>query len=312
VSTRALPYRTPAPGRIATEPWFLIADTAQELPPFVDGWDYTTNLRLVRRIRIDRSGACADAGLPPDAPLEICVRVRPSTSLLRAVVARIPIPTDTSQPRPLEAVLAGPELAGTISIETLLELGQHVQGTDPFVASHAGSILWRDETSTALEGDSGLVPMAPVSFAQAGFPQAAAWYISLDTARWDWAALGSLLVLLNTDNPAVATALDHPDDRASTALWDTLGADLVCDLIGRAVEDEAFTELYPDQAEDPAGADEHSLAALVRALARAHLTRPTETVDEALERLGDLHRRDPSMYRAVVQDGLRYPRSVAG
>ena len=186
MSTRALPYRTPAPGRIATEPWFLIADTAQQLPPFVDGWDYTTDLRLLRRIRIDRAG--------------------------------IPVPTDTFQPLQLETVLAGPDLAGTITIETLLELGQDVRGTDPFVASHAGSILWRDETSTALEGDSGLVPMAPVSFAQAGFPRSAAWYIRLDTARWDWAALGSLLVLLNTGRLWTRAHLLHaasPDDPAN-------------------------------------------------------------------------------------------------
>lgn len=310
MSTRTFPYRTPAPGRLATEPWLLVGDAVNELPTFVEGWDYTTDLHLVRKLHIDRAGVCSDTGLPPHTPLEVCVRVRPSTSLLRTVTARVAVPVHSTQPIQIDMLVNGSDLAGSLTVETLLELGQDVPGTDPFVASHAGSILWRDEVSTALEGDSGLVPMAPVSFGEAGFPRSAAWYISLDTARWDWTALGSLLVLLNTDNPAVASALERADDGPASALWDTLGADLVCDLIGRAVEDESFTELCRDLAEDSGAVDEHSLAALVRALVRAHLTRPTETVDEALDRLGDLHRRDPSMYRALVQEGLRYPRSV--
>jgi hypothetical protein len=310
MSSRALPYRVPAESMVSTDPWSVFGDTVYELPPFIDGWDYATDLHLFRGVRIDREGFCAGAGLPPATPLSVCVRIRPSTSLIRRVVARLPVPPGASQPLRIEAKLLGAELSGNITIETLLELGQDIHVSDPFIASRGGSILWQEETSTALEGDSGLVPMAPVSFAQAGLPPSAAWYVSLDTGRWDWTALGSLLVLLNTDNPVVATCLGHPDDPSAGVLWSTLGTDLVTDVVGRAVEDVAFMELCDDLSDSPTAADPYSLAALVRALVRTHLVRPTETVDEALRRLRDLHLRDPSLYRASVQDGLRYLRGV--
>jgi hypothetical protein len=121
--------------------------------------------------------------------------------------------------------------------------------------------------------------------------------------------MGSLLVLLNTDNQAVAAALADPATPAAGALLDTLEVDLVTDLVGRAVGDEAFREAYMDSGEE-GPEDDYSIGALVRALVRVRLTFANESVDEALVRLRELRSQDPSRYRAAVQHGLAYPRSA--
>ncbi len=100
-------------------------------------------------------------------------------------------------------------------------------------------MLWREATVVPLEGAGGLLPLAPVGFAHQGYlPAAAAWQISLDSTEWHHAAMGTLLVLLNTDNKTVAQALNgNLDETAASVLGDTLQVDVVADLVGKALDD---------------------------------------------------------------------------
>ncbi|WP_143447978.1 hypothetical protein [Kineosporia sp. R_H_3] len=278
----------------------------------LEGWDYATDLHLRRSVVVDCDGVRSDAGLRTDIPIRICVRSRPSSSLIRTLEATVPLAAGGRQSITLDVVVAGRNLAGAVTMETVLELAEDVVEPAPFTAARASSMLWRDEAAASLDGDSGLLPVAPVSFSAAGLPPGAAWYVSLDTARWEWAAMGSLLVLLNTDNPAVNAALEDPTTAGARSLLDTLEVDLVTDLVGRAVEDERFRDSYLAAGDEDSPDDDFSLGSLVRALVRVRLAQPNESVDEALSRLRELRAGDPSYYRAAVQHGLGYPRSEVG
>lgn len=316
MSVRTFPYRTPAPERVAAEPWHhLAADGLAVFGGPVPGWDYITDLRLTRRVMLDLAGIRTDSGLPPGTPLRISVRSRPSTSLIRTLTAQIHLSPDDVQTAQLDVLVPGRDLSGSVMIETVLELAEARSAAAPFTANRVGSILWRDETGAPLEGDSGLLPVAPAAFSELSLPTSAAWYISLATDRWDWPAMGSLLVLLNTDNPAVTAALPDPATghvpQGAGALFDTLEVDFLTDLVGRALDDEAFHEQYVVHADDDPPDDDYSLGSLVRALVRTRLTGARETVDAALQRLRSQRAQDPSMFRALVQHSLRYPRSTA-
>jgi hypothetical protein len=315
VNVRTYPYRTPSPDRIIAERWSRLDDDGVvDFTGPVEGWDYVTDLRLVRRISLDLSGIRADSGLPPETPLKLSVRSRPSTSLIRTLVTSVPLDHGETQSLSVEVVVRGQDLSGSVTVETMIELAATRPHAAPFTPNRAGSILWIDEASAPLEGDSGLLPVAPVPFSTVGLPPSAAWYVSLATGRWDWTAMGSLLVLLNTENPAVVAALPDParDNPApdTAHVFDTLEVDFLTDLVGRALDDDEFIDQYVVTGDEEPPEDDYSLGSLVRALVRTRLTKARETVDEALVRLRDVRAQDPSMFRATVQDGLGYPRSV--
>jgi hypothetical protein len=117
--------------------------------------------------------------------------------------------------------------------------------------------------------------------------------------------MGSLMVLMNTDNPAVAAALADPGTKEAGFLLSAVEADFVADLVGRALEDDLFGE-----SDGPEDDDDFSVGALVRALIRSRLTESNESVGDAMVRLRDLRRRDPSLFRASVQHGVHFPRST--
>ncbi|MFE0458188.1 hypothetical protein ACFW1A_02870 [Kitasatospora sp. NPDC058965] len=284
------------------------AETGPLLPAALPAWDYSTDLTLARIVHLDLAGIREDCGLPDDAPLRLCVRYWPSSSRLRHSAFQAALPTHASQNvTVVELTAPGRDLGGLLTVETLLELAADLRTDHPFVPHRAGSILWHEQTRVALEGAAGLLPTAPVSFSEAGLPAGAAWYVSMDGGDWRQAAMGSLLVLLNTDNPAVRKALEAGHDEATALLWDTLGIDIVTDLVGRALDDEAF-----DEDQEATGSEgDLTMAGLIRSLVRIYLANPTETPAVAIKRLRDERKADPSRFRAYVQKGVGFPREAS-
>ncbi|WP_327022538.1 hypothetical protein [Micromonospora sp. NBC_01739] len=203
----------------------------------------------------------------------------------------------------VEVDISSADLANALILETSVVLTAGAGCSDSFIAHRSGSILWRDQTSIRLEGNAGLLPVAPVSFINQGLPERAAWYVSVDSAEWSSAAMGNLLVLLNEDNEQVSAALRNPKESRAAVLWDALTVDVVYDLVGRALEDEEF----PSEEEPTAPDGEVTTAALVHGLIRAFLRLPSEGLTDAIERLREERRRDPSRLRATVQSSLMFP-----
>ncbi|MFJ5611940.1 hypothetical protein ACIQCJ_21415 [Streptomyces sp. NPDC093221] len=289
------------------EQWRSGDATGEPAPPALTAWDYTTGLVLGRVIEIDLAELREDCGLAPDAPLRLCVRYWPSTSLLRrsAFVQNLPALTARTACE-VQISADSTQLGGFLTVETLIELAADLPSDRQFVATRAGSILWSDQVRIHLEGGAGLLPVAPVSFSEAGLPAGSAWYVSMDGGDWQQAAMGSLLVLLNEDNPAVKEAMESAQGELSGVLWSILEADIVTDLVGRALDDEAFVDETPS--DDPDG--DLTMAGLVRALVRIYLARPGESAEQAIKRLRDERRRDPSRFRADVHAGVKFPREA--
>jgi hypothetical protein len=277
------------------------------MPAALPVWDYTTDVTMARLVRIDLAELREDCGFSADAPLRLSVRYWPSTSLIRqsAFLQELPVDEDTVVVS-VRITAEGAELGGLLTVETTLALAADLPFTDPFVATRSGSILWSDQTRIHLEGAAGLLPIAPVSFREAGLPEGAAWYVSMDSGDWQQAAMGSLLVLLNEDNPTIKQAIGTERDEVAGLLWGMLEADIVTDLVGRALDDEAFTDDV--SSDDPEG--DMTMAGLVRALIRTYLARPAEDTEQSIKRLRDERRRDPSRFRANVHGGVRFPKEA--
>ncbi|MGN8245947.1 hypothetical protein ACTHAM_003076 [Cellulomonas soli] len=269
------------------------------------GSDYESLHEFERIVRVDVLGAARASGLDPEVQLGLHVRYWSTGTLVRrsATMERlVPDATTGWAQVHLAAPVKGAELAGDLVLETTL-VRVDESDSEGFTARRAGSVLWSDMLQLALEGAGGLLPIAPVRFVEQGLPAAAAWYVSLDGSDWTAPAMGSLLVLLNVDNGAVTRALEA-GSTSSAAIWDTLMVDVVCDLVGRALDDE---EYEPDQPEDA----EISTGQLVTNLIRSFLSHPGESAHDAVARLRGEWRRDPSRVRALAQSTLRFPGSVS-
>lgn len=307
MGVHAWPYRRPL-NRIAAESWRTDETTGDPLPSALPAWDYTTDLTLARVVRLDLDGIREDCGFPEDAVLCLSVRYWPSTSRIRRVGFTSSVSLHGKQNvTVIEMVATGENLGGFLTVETTLSLADDIKPDEPFVAHRAGSILWSDQVKVHLEGAAGLLPTAPVSFTEAGLPQGAAWYVSMDGSDWLQAAMGSLLILLNTDNAAICRALASENEETAPLLWDTLGIDIVTDLVGRALDDESFD----DDANDTDQDGDLTMAGLVKSLVRTYLSLPTESPSDAMRRLRDERRGDPSRFRAQVQRGVGFPREVS-
>lgn len=296
---RAMPYPVPT-SSVAPESWTLNGAPVTTVLP---GWDYESLLQFERLVRVDVLTTVKEAGLDVEVPLALHVRYWATGSYVRHSAVLVPLVPDATSgwaQALLVATVDGRQLAGDLVLETTLVRIREAE-IGGFTARRAGSVLWNDTVKLALEGSGGLLPIAPVRFSEQGLPAAAAWYVSLDGSDWAAPAMGNLLVLLNVDNRAVADALD-PTDSAAAALWDTLTVDVVCDLVGRALDDE---EYVPSRDHT----DELSTGELVTNLIRSFLSRPGEGVEDAVARLRDERRRDPSLVRAQAQSSLRFPRT---
>ncbi|MDG4836938.1 hypothetical protein O7631_10465 [Micromonospora sp. WMMD967] len=303
MSGRAYPYRT-ASNHVSADPWVHTDDgvaAADHLP----SWDYGTLLHFSRRVTVEMTALLTACGFDGPVSLAMNVRYWPSTSLVRRSATHVPLQYDDLS-RQIETILEveipGTDLAGALTLETTIVLAASVGDAPPFVARRPGSVLWRDQTSIRLEGNAGLLPVAPVSFKTQGLPEQAAWYVSVDSAEWSSAAMGNLLVLLNDDNDQVSEAVRKPKDPQAVVLWDALTVDVVYDLVGRALEDDEF----PSE-EEVKDDWEVTTAALVHGLIRAFLKMPNETLADATDRLREERRRDPSRLRASVQSNLLFP-----
>lgn len=308
MSIRAWPFRR-TQDRVHAEPWRLGSDVMGDLLPHaLPNWDYDTDVTMSRLVQVDLNGVVEDCGLPADALLCLSVRYWASTALIRRTAFYEPFRVSGGKVAiEVLATAQGDELGGRLVIETLLELAEQIPHTDPFVAWRSGSILWSDQVQTHLEGTAGLLPVAPASFREAGLPEGAAWYVSMDGGDWQQAAMGSLLILLNTDNIAVRQAIEAEKSGPAevSAMWGLLEVDIVCDLVGKALDDDAFVEMESVEIERE---KELTMAGLIQALIRTYLARPTESVEGATYRLRDERRRDPSRFRAYVHAGIGFPR----
>lgn len=298
---KSMPYAVPS-SSVAAESWTLHgAPVMTSLP----GWDYESVLEFERVVRVDVLGTVKESGLDPDAPLALHVRYWATGSKVRHSSAFQPLIPDVTSGWAqvhLVALVDGKELGGDLVLETTLVRTDEIQSRS-FTAKRAGSVLWRDSQQLTLEGSGGLLPIAPVRFIEQGLPPGAAWYVSLDGSDWSAPAMGSLLVLLNVDNKAVAEGLD-PSTATSALIWDSLMVDVVCDLVGRALEDEEYAPAR-------VASEELSTGDLVTNLVRSFLSQPGEDIDDTVARLRDQQRRDPSLVRAQAQSALRFPRVVA-
>ncbi|MFI8875919.1 hypothetical protein [Streptomyces sp. NPDC055243] len=293
MSRLALPYRSPATSCVRAEPWQLVLDGATiALPESLDFWDYRMDVEVSRTVHVDLPTARAGAGLNDGAVLTLAAIWTASGSNLRGPVQRVPLTGDDVCTVDLHAVLAGAQLGGVLSLETVLVLARAAGGAAPFAPRRAGSLLWEDTAALRLQGDAPLFPMTVIDFAHTSFRDGAAWHLQLGSDL-NAAAMGSMLLLVNEKADEVSAAFAHaarpgPVDRVVLSM-------VYSDCARIMMEHALLKEEFLDEADFP----EDSLGATLVNL--FHQLFAGRTIQD----LRQLRQNSPSLFASELQAATR-------
>lgn len=214
-----------------------MGDEFRPLPSVADGWDFFTDLTVSARLTTDLRGALADCGLPPHAPLVGLISWKSSRTGLRGCSQ----PTLLSQGETrLTAQLPGRDLGGHLDVTLRVALGVSIEA-DPLSPRRAGSTLWSEGRSIALEGVADRFPVEVRNFQKAGlFGPQAAWVLHWDSEDPEIAASAALRLWLNSAHPAVADLVKG--SAGDPTLLSFLLHDVTRQLVDRALENDRLSD----------------------------------------------------------------------
>ncbi|WP_198045483.1 hypothetical protein [Kitasatospora mediocidica] len=208
MSRRALPYRIPSEDVVQTDLWQLVMDDGHvPMPEALSDWDYQMDLHLRRSVRVDQDRARSEAGLPAEAVLMLAAVWTATGSNLSGPAQHVRLAGGGSATISLDVRLRGSDLGGLLLLDTVLLLGERQSDVRPAAPRRAGSVLWSDRAALRLQGDAPQFPMAVIDFGRTSFPDGAAWHLQI-SGNLESATMGSLLLLVNERNTAVATAFE--------------------------------------------------------------------------------------------------------
>ena len=287
------PYIRPRHG-ISAAPWQLrTPDGVEPLPRELPYWDYNTDVPLSRTLIIDVDAVFEQCGLANDGQVSVVALWRSTGSGLRTLADRQNLGRGwrTSQVE-LEFTLTGTDVGGTVTLTTQLLLEDHGSTLDPAAPRRPGSVLWSDEHYLRLQGDAARFPMDLVDFRKEVYPDRAGWHLKIGR-ELHAAAMGSILLLINSENKPLAQAVARGTDPrpVDRVVLSAMYADVTRAMIEHALRQPDFDDEtdYPDE----------SLGQILRALCRR--TFPGERIDELRQR----YENSPSLFATDVQGGLR-------
>lgn len=235
MSGEVMPFLRPDPAVIDAGDWQLFdGDENAPLPAVLPTWDYQTDLRLHRVVRVDVEETRRQSSIAPDIALRLAVEWTSSASKLSGLACTYDV--DAATPVFLSARLRGEDLGGKVTLRTRLVLAADASKTGSFIAFHAGDVLYEDTVDVLLQGSEAMFPISVIDFAAAGLDADARWYLDTppDPAT---PVAGGLRLYLNQRDAELVTAATRAESASPTQqrLLDVLHADLTRQLVDIAL-----------------------------------------------------------------------------
>lgn len=228
-------FLRPSRNRVDPGPWIVVVENEQALenPDIVPDWDYFTDLRVSRAVKVDLPGLLADCGLEAESSVNAVITWQSSWTGLRGT--SVPVSLEEGE-NILELELVGENLGGRLTLETRLTLSRAVSSL-PLAPRRVGSTLWSDVSRVALEGTGARFPIVPVTFEESGLAggRLGAWYLSIESNDLAASSNGSLRLYLNLLHPAVKELLSKPSSPAAQALGKFIHYDVARQLVVQAL-----------------------------------------------------------------------------
>lgn len=175
----AFPYRRASSDTVRADVWMLAdGDAVREAPPYLDGWDYNTELRFRRELHVNARALRLEVSLPESAELAVAVSAFSTSTWLRRKTFETLLSGD-SPDVVIDFALSGAELGGNLRLHTAVLLQTAEVSHGAFSAHLPTSMLWNDRYEIRLQGDAPLFPISVVDFEAAGFAGGAGWHLEI-------------------------------------------------------------------------------------------------------------------------------------
>ena len=292
------PFLRIGSGKVVPGPWMNLRTGLVIPADGLDGWDPSVDLELERQVSIDLDGARAGAGLTDADRLTCAATWHCPVTTLRGAGSRVDV-VDSKTTLRVRLTIPGSELAGRVSLRTLVTLGQGGGGNRPLAAIIPGSVLWEETTVLALEGRGSRFPMEWLEFGRNGWlPGGAGWYLEWSPDEPEAPALGAVRLYLNEGHEVVRAAVTaNPPEPHQQAIRRAIEFDVARSLILGALRADPA-------AWDKAAGEPGSIASVVNRLLRVVFPQ------ESLEGLRNRYRTTPQRVEVKIQDGMRLFRDL--
>lgn len=294
---QARPYLVSEPERASILTWTRFrGDESIPLTNSLDDWDPETNLHTAAELFLDRDGIWSDCQLPETASLAAVLTWSSPGTSIRGRGMAVPVTRNAEvDVLLLECKITGADLGRQLLLEVQIVLAEDGPTDNPMSASQMGSLIWSNARTILLEGQATRFPTQWVDFTTSpGLPDEAAWYLDWDDFDLESLALGSIRLLLNSNNATVqrAVAAANPGETELLVL-DTIRFDVARTLITGALSNQDFVA-DPDQYED------ESVGETLRRLLA--VTFPGQNASA----LAEAALRNPSRFEATLKSSLRF------
>jgi len=207
VKIPVVPYSTP-PAELVTCTgwWYHTSHGDGPLPDALAQWDYLTRMTLSATVALNLPRVLRSCRLRPGSSAALVVTAASDHTRTERRTALVPLHPGTLQ-APIQFDLDGAELGGRLTLTTLL-VATDPDPVDDLGATEPGSILWRHQQHTRLQGHSGQFPTDAEDFGiTRPHLQHAGWVLRVDTSDPETAFLQAVRLTLNSSNRRVAALL---------------------------------------------------------------------------------------------------------
>ncbi len=242
-----VPYRRTGEDRIVCEPWVLThGGSSEALPVVLPHWDYNFDLVVGRNIVVDVGGVRLDCFLNDGDPVRVAAVWRSTGTALRGCLFQSDLPSGGG----LHSVsmfgqVSGKDLAGDLRLETHVLVPTARAGVELLSPHYAGSVLWIDTLTVALEGNAPRFPVELVDFDTVLWTPHpdASWYVSWNRYDLHQPMLGSVRLFVNARHPKIVRAMSQDaQDSEARAIRSAIYYDVGRSLIRAALHDAQFLE----------------------------------------------------------------------
>lgn len=287
-----VPFLTPPDSAVSHGEWLLRSlDGDAPLPNEVPHWDYQTILELAAPVSVDRLAVTQACHLDRTSGLAVLVMVKSSHTNAEVLAARLDLPMADTFDLAVELRLEGDVLGGRLALNTLLVVTDP-KPLDRLAPQHPGSIIWRTNRFTDLEGVGTQFPTDTMDFKSVGLDPDAGWQFKIDLTDPEARFMSAARLTLNSGHPAIVRLLAGAKDAGTEQLLRTLNWDITRQMVYAALESD-----------DVAGLDIDAEAASVSGVLRNLLGRIWPTVSTATLRRWRMS--DPARIEVRLQHNVK-------
>lgn len=241
-----VPFLTPPDTAVSHGGWYLTtADGDIPVPREMQHWDYQTVLELAAAVSVDRRVVTDACALDWESTLLVLVIARSSHTNIQVEAARLEVPLSDTFDLAVKLNLDGRQLGGRLFLETLL-VSTDPKPLGPLAPHHPGSILWRTQHWTDLEGIGAQFPTESIDFERSGRDPRAGWELRIDLSDPDARFMSAARLVLNSGHPAIAKLLNGAKDEGTEQLLRTLNWDISRQMVHYALRNDDIAALDVD------------------------------------------------------------------